>query len=813
MTDSSGTDKQSKSKDGQEKFEFVLPVKITGVVFWGLALVGLIIAVFLLQGKEQELEASYQRNSILFAAQMEYELQEKKSDSTLELTQYLQRKLPLYQEVYQFNSFSLDFKIQQLSFGSVEDGDFFVSIPVQTVIKSNNEITAYPLLISYPNLKNTVIAERKNLLLSIGALVFFFGLLLQKVLQYILNKPFSKLLNAARRFARGDTSVRFDESTKDEFGFLSKFINEALDSIVQQQREIYRALSRAKKSELALYKEKELAEVTLHSITDAVITTNSRAMLLYMNPVAERLLGWKKDEIEGKLIDDVLELRDESSGERIKNPLLDLLSNRAASQECVKGNCALKNRSGGLVSIELSVAPMTNQTGKMIGGVVVFQDVSDARRLNHELSFQAQHDALTGLFNRRLFERRLIESIEDAKNNAQEHALCYLDFDQFKVVNDTCGHMAGDELLRQLAKELLNSIRDTDFLARLGGDEFGILLTQCSLEEAEKIANNIRKNIKNFRFTWGSRFFEVGVSIGVVAINQQSEKTYDILSAADLACYAAKDGGRNRIHIYRPTDEDLTKRQTEMHYVTRINHALENDLFAIYKQAIVALGKDSDTAHWEVLLNMKNKAGDIIPPDDFISAAERYNLMPKIDRMVLKKTFEAMSAGHFYQTGLPYRVVGINLSGDSISDESFLAYIKEQAENYGIDFKEVCLEITETVAIANLAKASDFMMELKGLGCQFALDDFGSGLSSFGYLKNLPVDYLKIDGSFVKDMTSDKIDHAMVESINQVGHILGMKTIAEWVEDDETFSLLKEMGVDYSQGFHTGKPMPLVAKQ
>ena len=655
---------------------------------------------------------------------------------------------------------------------------------------------------------NEVMVERRGMILSIVALVFFFGLILPKVLQQILNKPFSKLLNSAQRFARGDTASRFDESTSDEFGFLSKVINVALNSIEQQQREVHRALARAKTSELALFKEKELAEVTLLAITDAVITTNDQAMINYMNPVAERLLGWTKEDAEGKRICEVLQLIDETSCKAIENPLLQLLEKHQNYNK--QGDAALKRRNGELLSVEMSVAPMRNQENNVIGGVMVFQDVSEERRLTSQLSFQAKHDELTGLFNRRVFEARLNDMLDDARSEQHEHVLCYLDLDQFKVVNDTCGHIAGDELLRQLSGELSNSIRETDLLARLGGDEFGILLANCELQQAEKLANTIRENVKNYRFIWDTRIFEVGVSIGVVPINQDSEKISDLLSAADLACYAAKDSGRNRIHLYKPTDEELVKRHSEMYCVTRINNALQDDSFMLYKQPIVSLSDQSESVmHWEVLVRMENIQGEMVTPDAFVSAAERYNLMPRIDRMVIQKAFAAMAAGNFYQNGFSKRVVGINLSGDSLTDETFFEYIIEQAELNKIDFQEVCLEITETIAIANLSQAAHFIEELKKRGCRFALDDFGSGLSSFGYLKQLPVDYLKIDGSFVKDMLNDKIDRALVESINQIGHIMGMETIAEWVEDEATLKLLKELGVDYSQGHYSGRPEPL----
>ncbi len=794
-----------KKSDSQSdiKYEFVLPAKITGVVFCGLVLIGLIIAVILLQAKEQELQTRYQTGTILLVNNLVHILAKKNSPK--DLSKILNTEFNQLKKQYTLTAFKLQNDHWQLMLGKIHPDDAFYH---QTfAVHQNNQNKSYQLIAYYPDLTSTVVAERKELLLSIGALVFVFGLLLQKILQYMLNKPFRKLLDSAQQFARGDTSIRFDSSSTDEFGFLSHFINEALDSIEQQQREVHCALARAKQSELALYKEKELAEVTLHSITDAVITTDAEAKINFMNPVAERLLGWSKEDARGKLICKIFQLVDETNCKTIKNPLQQLLSNKQMVEQ--KVDTTLKHQKGDLISVELSVAPMKNQQEQVIGGVIVFQDVSEARHMSMQLHHQASHDELTGLYNRRVFEQRLKELLLDAREEENEHVLCYLDLDQFKVVNDTFGHMAGDELLRQLSNELANSVRESDLLARLGGDEFGILLENCELEQAVKLADSIRENIKNYRFVWENRVFEVGVSIGVVAINKTSKKLSDILSAADLACYAAKDRGRNRIHVYQLTDEELSRRHSEMHYVMRINNALKEDLFILFKQPVVTLfDKEKLSMHWEVLVRMENSQGELVSPDVFIPAAERYNMMPKIDRMVIQKTFEAMSRGEFFRKGYEHRVVGINLSGDSL-DVCFMEYIKEQAAIYKIKFNELCLEITETIAIANLSTANHFMDELKILGCQFALDDFGSGLSSFGYLKHLPVDFLKIDGSFVKDIVNDEIDRAMVESINQIGHIMGLRTIAEWVEDEETLLLLKKMRVDYSQGFFTGRPVPL----
>ncbi len=795
------------------RYNFVLPMRITGMVFWGLVLVGLIITVFLLQGKEKELQTRYQTNTILLANSMQMQLE--KAQSVDAIKKILSREFPRYQKQYAVVAVELKSGKNIIRQGSIPTDsisyvqNFLVHGPAadNNQNKDSSFHKQFSLIAYYPDLKVQVIAERKDMLLTIVGLIFIFGLLLQSILRHMLTRPFRKLLDSAQKFARGDTSVRFDESTSDEFGFLSRFINKALDAIGQQQREVHRALARAKQSELALFKEKELAEVTLFSITDAVITTDDKARINFMNPVAETLLGWDKQEAKGRLICEIFQLVDEENCRAIENPLERLLSNKQIVEQ--KVDTALKDRNGNLISVELSVAPMKSQDDQVIGGVIVFQDISESRRMSRQLSWQASHDELTELFNRRVFEKRLEELLNDAWDEDNEHVLCYLDLDQFKVVNDTFGHMAGDELLRQLSIELSNSIRESDLLARLGGDEFGILLENCELQQAEKLAETIRKNIKNYRFVWEKRVFEVGVSIGVVAINKTSKKVSDILSAADLACYAAKDSGRNRIHVYKPTDEELAKRHSEMHYVMRINNALKEDAFILFKQPVVSLfDKEKLSMHWEVLVRMKNDQGDMVTPDAFIPAAERYNLMSKIDRMVIEKTFAAMSQGEFFRKGYEHRVVGINLSGDSLNDR-FLEYIQQQAKKYKIKFNELCLEITETIAIANLSTANHFMDELKILGCQFALDDFGSGLSSFGYLKHLPVDFLKIDGSFVKDIASDDIDRAMVESINQIGHTMGLRTIAEWVEDKETLLELKKMGVDYSQGFYTGKPEPL----
>lgn len=419
-----------------------------------------------------------------------------------------------------------------------------------------------------------------------------------------------------------------------------------------------------------------------------------------------------------------------------------------------------------------------------------------------QLSHQASHDALTGLVNRREFEKRLERALRQARKLGRQHAMCYLDLDQFKIVNDTCGHVAGDELLRQLTFLLRKRLRERDTLARLGGDEFGLLLENCPVENALRVADDIRQMVGDFRFAWQDKAFNVGVSVGLVPINGHSESIAGILSAADAACYAAKDKGRNRVHVYQESDADLMQRQGEMQWVSRITRALEENRFLLYRQPIVSLGGE-EGRQYEMLVRMKGEDGGIIPPMAFIPAAERYNLMPAIDRWVIGAALDACSRCE-EDTGAT-----INLSGASLGDPELLEFIREGFRRRGVSPARVCFEITESAAIANLAETLPLLNELKGMGCRLSLDDFGSGMSSFAYLKRLPVDYLKIDGAIVKGLASDPLDFIMVQSIHNIATAMGIHTVAEFVESEEIFLKLREIGVRYAQGYWLGRPEPL----
>jgi diguanylate cyclase (GGDEF)-like protein len=430
------------------------------------------------------------------------------------------------------------------------------------------------------------------------------------------------------------------------------------------------------------------------------------------------------------------------------------------------------------------------------------------KKTEEQLTFHANHDALTGLVNRHKFERRTKKLLSSVKEGQEEHALCFMDLDQFKVVNDSCGHVAGDELLRQLTTVLKSVIRKRDTLARLGGDEFGALMENCSLEDAHRVATSLQKAVQDYQFIWENHSFKVSASIGLVPITSSSGTITQLLSDADAACYIAKDSGRNRIHVYHPEDSEVATRHGEMQWVSRINRALQDDRFCLYAQTIESLDINNQKhRHYELLIRMLEEDDKTIPPGAFLPAAERYNMITKIDHWVIKHVFELLADNPEFLKQIDF--CSINLSGESLSDPDMLNYIIEQLNETEIGGYKICFEITETAAISNLNKATEFISTLKGMGCRFALDDFGSGLSSFGYLKNLSVDYLKIDGMFVKDIAVDPIDHAMVKSINEIGSVMGMQTIAEFVENDVIKGMLKEIGVNYVQGYGIGKPQPL----
>jgi diguanylate cyclase (GGDEF)-like protein/PAS domain S-box-containing protein len=632
-----------------------------------------------------------------------------------------------------------------------------------------------------------------------------------------LLKRQATLLEAANKTLEGEITQRsiVEEALRRAHDFLEIKVQERTAQLVQANESLQAEIAQRQKTESALFREKELAQVTLQSIGDAVITTNRLGLLEYLNPVASALTGCSQQDAPGKPLSEIVKIVNETTRELVESPVETAL--REGQLVCLANPTLLITHDGRELAVDNCAAPLRASDGQIIGAVVVLRDVTVARRLERQLTWQASHDALTGLVNRREFEQRLEQSVSNARISDQQHALCYLDLDQFKIVNDTCGHIAGDELLRQVTTLFQSQVRASDTLARLGGDEFGLLLNHCSLDSAVRVANKLRERLEKFRYVWQDKTFTVGVSIGLVAIDANTQGVTSVLSAADAACYAAKNNGRNRVHVYQADDRELAIQQGEMQWVTRLTQALEENRFHLYYQPIVPNAQTSSLGvHYEILLRLIDEMGNLVLPMAFIPAAERYNLMHLIDRWVIRTLFARL--GQYYQENRnPCQLLGsnsdcwyaINLSGASINDEHFIDFVREQLVLHQIPPQVICFEITETVAIANLRQAAQFMRSLKQVGCRFALDDFGSGMSSFAYLKNLPVDYLKIDGGFVRQIVDEPIDLAMVEAINHIGHVMGLQTIAEFVENQAILEKITAIRVDYAQGFCLAKPSPL----
>ncbi|MEN8180514.1 MAG: EAL domain-containing protein [Pseudomonadota bacterium] len=552
-----------------------------------------------------------------------------------------------------------------------------------------------------------------------------------------------------------------------------------------------------------LRESKELAETTLSSISEGVITTNADGVITSLNQTAEELIGCTQKSALGHTLKKILKLTDEETGDAMDLPLNHHLS-QTETKQFSNRPLLFSNGTKHHRVVQVSLAVINDQSGKLIGNVLVIRDITDTHRMHNQISWQATHDTLTGLINRIEFENRLLTSIEHAHSDQANHALMYIDLDQFKVVNDTCGHIAGDELLRQIANILTETARRTDMVARLGGDEFAILLEYCPTTQAIAIAEEIRTTLRNHRFTWDEKPFTVGASIGVVAFDESYSNLTEILSAADSACYAAKEAGRNRVHLYAEDDQAIEERYGEMQWVSRLRHALDEQRFVLFCQQIIQVESPLvNEDHIEILLRLEETDGQLAPPGAFIPAAERYGIMVELDRFVIKEAL------NWLETHQINGFVSINLSAQSITDPTFLNELLDLIISSSFHPSCLLFEVTETATITNLNKAHHFIEQLKAIGCRFALDDFGSGMSSFGYLKHLPVDFIKIDGAFVRDIVSDPIDLSMVKAINEVAHNMGMQTIAEYVEDYHTLEILKDIGVDYAQGYGIAQPICL----
>ncbi|HIB84890.1 MAG TPA: EAL domain-containing protein [Chromatiales bacterium] len=628
-----------------------------------------------------------------------------------------------------------------------------------------------------------------------------------------ISRPLIALATATRELASGKLTTDLPIIAENELGQLTRSFNAMRASLNRSATELKSANesleNRVEARTIELEVSKELAEVTLESIGDAVITTSAAGTITSMNKLAQKLTGWTIQKAKNCDLSEVFHMIDEVTSEPLDDPAnLCLKEGRNISLT----NAALLVRPGmENLAISNSAAPIRDRDGDIIGTVLVFRDVTIERKLQNKLSFQASHDALTGLVNRQEFERRLGNALSDAQSEKTEHQLLYLDLDQFKIVNDTCGHIAGDQLLKELCEILSSQLRALDTLARLGGDEFGILLTHCPEEPATRIAENIRSKVEEFRYRWQGKAFTIGVSIGMVSVSDESQSIDEILSFADAACYAAKDAGRNRVHVFHTDDSELSKRQSEMQWSSKITEALDDDRFVLFFQPFQRLGQDLSgiPEHGEILVRMLDENGIIVSPGAFIPAAERYNLMPAIDRWVFEHALESSTRLYGGNSRWNNFHLSINVSGATLGDNGFMQFVRDKLAEYEVPADRICLEITETAAIANLARSCEAMRDLKKLGCKFALDDFGSGLSSFGYLKTMPVDILKIDGRFIRRILEDSADHAMVEALHTVAHKMGLQTVAEFAESIAIVDELRRIGIDYAQGYAVAKPMPL----
>ena len=571
---------------------------------------------------------------------------------------------------------------------------------------------------------------------------------------------------------------------------------------------LIRDISDRHRVEAQLFEEKELAQTTLEAIADGVITTDRGGRVVYMNMVAAQLTGWPLEAARSQplcrvfpVVDSPTEMPSDWIARRVLGDGETLVESKSRLLYCRDGNVHV---------VQHTAAPIRSAEGQVRGLVVVFHDKTQERAMERQLTYQAKHDALTGLINRREFEHRLSELIDQLEDGPAQHLLCYIDLDQFKLVNDVCGHVAGDALLRQVANLLQHRLRSADTLARLGGDEFGVLLTNCPLERGITIAEAMRERVHALRFPWEDKVFAIGASVGLVPLSRGLGNLADALSRADEACYAAKDSGRNRVHVYDPGDRELSLRKGQMTWVSRIQRALDEDGFQLFYQGIAPVMQPDDiSSHIEILLRLTGEDDEVMPPGAFIPAAERYGLMPEVDYWVVEHSLRWLSA-YQAQGGAGIKRCAINLSGATLGNDKHTARIRDCLGRHRIDPRLICFEITETSTMANVDQAKRFIDEVKQLGCRFALDDFGSGLSSFGYLHDLDVDLVKIDGSFIRDLDSNAVHRAMVEAIVGIAGVMGLGSIAEFVEHARVVEILREIGVDYAQGYHLARPRPLV---
>jgi diguanylate cyclase (GGDEF)-like protein/PAS domain S-box-containing protein len=574
---------------------------------------------------------------------------------------------------------------------------------------------------------------------------------------------------------------------------------------------IARDVSYRKSLEVSLSRSKQQAQYTLESIAEGVITTDNEGRIDYMNRAAEALTGAKREEGVRHRIGELFSLIDEADRRPLGDPVERCLSMRRRVN--MGRRALLVSRDGEHEhSVEITASPIRGPGNSISGIVVVFHDVSEIRGLTRQMSYQATHDALTGLINRREFERRLQEALDSAQADDTVHILCYMDLDRFKAVNDSCGHLAGDNMLREVATLIREQVRDSDFVGRLGGDEFGTVLIGCPLDKARQIAVDICNAISDYRFVWQDKIFSIGISIGLVEIGHASGTMQDLMSAADSACYVAKQRGRGQVHVYSSRDEAIARERGDIQWLRQLQTALQENRFELAVQPIIAMGSGDETGpSIEVLIRLPDQHGRIDNSAEFLRPAERYQLMPQIDRWVLNAALTAIGTGEIKLPGK--RSCAVNVSGQTLGDEGFLAFVVEALDHSGVTPSSICFEVTEAAISTNVQYAQRFIEVLHGIGCEFALDDFGNGLGAFSSLKHLPVDYLKIDGNYTRNLHAEPINQEMVAAIIKLARALEFRVIAEQVERQEDFDWLREAGIDFVQGNFIEAPVMLGAAQ
>ncbi|NHZ42707.1 bifunctional diguanylate cyclase/phosphodiesterase [Massilia aquatica] len=578
------------------------------------------------------------------------------------------------------------------------------------------------------------------------------------------------------------------------------------DGVARVAIAVLHDVSQLKHTEMAAAAEKERALVTLAALTDGVVTADRDGAIMTVNPAAERMIGVLEQAARGLRFRDLLHIDEPAAAEATFGAIERCLGQHQTTDALP--HATLVSQDGTRFAVENAVAPVILDSGELIGAVLIMHDVTESKRLLRRLGFEASHDALTGLVNRREFELRLQRAIERAQHPGGAcAALLYMDLDQFKVVNDTCGHQAGDELLKRLATTYSEHVRERDTLARIGGDEFALIIEHCGVDEAMAVAQKILDATRSFRYVCKGRVFQLGVSIGLTPIDAGTISVEEAMRRADHACYIAKDRGRNRIYVHYKGDLDFAQRRSDMHWVTRLTHAFQNEQLQLYYQPILPLDDDDGPRHYEILLRMRNGRNGPIAPGVFLPAAERYDVIVKIDRWVLTRTLEWLASNPEHMDAL--EMCSINLSRRSLGDPSFHKFAADLIDASEVAADKLCFEITENGAIADMQKTISFIEALSARGCRFSLDDFGTGMTSFAYLKQLPVNYIKIDGSFIQMMSSSQVDFEMVRFTNDISHMMGRKTIAEYVTDSAILASLKAIGVDFAQGYWVGKPRPL----